>query len=182
MNQSNININQVLVTDIAEPLEAFMVCLKNHCVPDTVYSTQDVFVTALNYLQFDRDRDLKEAIESMMMDICGILDFPNKRSAGVLTTEHAVKNFLTTLHQFLRQWHLYDSDGELQHTLGGWIGDYTPYLIPRLAIPFHASAVSSEIGSHYDVKGAYDKRMIEQIQHQFHWMPSMYMTHFSNKS
>lgn len=165
MNRSYSPPARVIIVDFTEQLATMLDTLAS-CCEGSIFTSQEILMIALTHLHFSHQLNL--AIETMMVETTTYCQF-EADTRTVQRIESNVVKYLQELHALFHFYRLYDHDGELQYTLGGWVGEYTPYLIPRTAIPLFASAVNNRVVSEYDLPRPFREDM-ENRDHLF-WKP-----------
>lgn len=143
MNQScEKSRYNALVVDFHYPLQDMVDALGSKS-DDHVFTPHELFVLSLSMLHYRYQ--IKEAVEALMIEISTYhrIDWNFKT---IVFMEQSVRQYLHHLHSQFIFYGLYDQTGELTHTLGGWVDEFTPYFIPRYAVPHHAGMVDDHRG------------------------------------
>lgn len=156
----------IVVLNIDHALSEFLGELYDPRNEDARYSNQEIMIATLRYLHFENQ--MSEAQEAMMMDMVANYKPVFDSNYDIQRMNDIICRYLTAVHQHLRECGLYDSEGVLQYTFGGWAAPHSPFLIHPTQINHHIKAASLTVESQYEVASDY--------YHSHYWRPATYMT------
>jgi hypothetical protein len=155
----------IVVLNIEEAFGEFLGELYDPRNKDARYSNQEIMIATLRFLHFEHQ--MSEAREAMMIDMVANYQPVFESNYDIQRMNDVISRFLDAVHAHLHECGLYDEDGVLQYTFGGWAASLSPFLIHPTQINQHIKAASLRVESQYEVASDY--------YHSHYWRPATYL-------